>query len=647
MNELKTLLGLIAQMTGSYGGISFGIVHFVFAALFFGFLFVFARAKHRETRSPRELLLMWGFGLGFSREMFMLLLAVVQALKWVDPVSLHVVFPPLEHAIRTASLIIVAAAYLRYLLDDEKITRRYLQAALGSTALCYLVTFWWWSQFIQANPASKFGQTWCDWVFHINSSSWFLLAAVILAVKVKGWQRNTVVTAFSFFFIADFLKLPDMALGEAYENIFNPFGRLFYLSAIPMLGYIYVRETLQDLKHYTRSLETQVKARAIAEQMAQAKSSFLTTMSHEIRTPMNGVIGMTQLLANTPLNKEQEGFVSTIHKSGETVLLVLNNILDYSKIQADGIKLEHIVFNLSNLLYECRTIFSYQALQSGIQLDIQLAENLPKLVGDPLRIRQVLINLIGNAYKFTKLGQITVRVNLSLDSDTTACVRFEIQDTGIGIAQAQQAHLFEAYSQADPTIYRRFGGSGLGLSISQQLINLMQGEIGVRSELGKGALFWFSIPMEIAHTQVPLKAIPNDITAGEFSHLKILVVDDYPINLQVMTAQLQRLGVQAHTAVDGAQALQILMTKDSVFDLVFMDCEMPIIDGYVATQNLREWERQDKRKPIYVCGASAHALPEYRERAMASGMDEFITKPLRTEDLQKVLILATGGKPIH
>jgi hypothetical protein len=159
MDTLKALLGLLSQLTGSHGGISFGIVHFVFAATFFGLLFAFTHYKYRESHSPRERLLLWGFGLGFAREVFMLLLATVQALKWLDPVSLHVVFPPLEHAVRTASLIIVAAAFIRYLLDDTRLTRRYLQVALSATALSYLATFWWWAGFIQANPTSKFGQT--------------------------------------------------------------------------------------------------------------------------------------------------------------------------------------------------------------------------------------------------------------------------------------------------------------------------------------------------------------------------------------------------------------------------------------------------------------------------------------------------------
>jgi signal transduction histidine kinase/ActR/RegA family two-component response regulator len=639
MDSLKVLLGLISQLTGSHGGIRFGIVHFVFAATFFGLLFAFAHYKYRENHSLRERLLLWGFGLGFAREVFLLLLAMVQAFKWIDPVILHEVFPPLEHALRTASLIIVAAAFIRYLLNDALLTRRYLQVALSATALSYLATFWWWAGFIQAHPESKFGQTWCDWVFHINSSTWFLLAALLLGVKTRGWQRNTVVTAFLFFFMSDFLKLPDMAMGEVHEHIFNPIGRLFYLAGIPLLGYIFVRETLADLKRYTHSLETQVKARAMAEQMAQANSSFLATMSHEVRTPMSGVIGMTELLEKTPLNPEQQSYVNTIKQSGNTVLYVLNDILDYAKIEAGRLELELITFQLPALLQECHTLFAYQAHQTGIALETEFGDMLPPVVGDPLRIRQVLINLLSNAYKFTHKGKIALRVTSTPLGDQQVTIRFEVQDTGIGMTQEQQAHLFDAFVQADASISRLYGGSGLGLSISQQLAKLMHGEIGVRSTLGAGSLFWFSVPLHIAQAAPLAKADAGKHQPHDFAHLRVLLVDDHPLNQQVIAAQLKRLGVQAHVANDGAQALQLLMTEQGGFDLVFMDCEMPVMDGYVATQTLRAWEQAQQRKATFVCGASAHAMPEFRERALATGMNQFITKPLRIEDLQQILLI--------
>jgi signal transduction histidine kinase/ActR/RegA family two-component response regulator len=639
---INTLLNMLAQITGGRGGIDHVIVNYVIGAILFWILFAMALAKYRQKPSPREHLLLWGFGLGLAREVFMIVLAFVQAIGWVDPVALHVIFPPLEHAVRTASLVVVAGAYLHYLLYDMALTRRYLQMAVGATVLSYLATFWWWADFITANPKSKFGQVWPDWVFHINSSFWFALAAYVLASRTRGWKRNTVVTAFICFFIGDFLKIPDMALQEVYVKIFTPISRLFYLSGLFMLGYIYIRESVLQLRTYTKVLEAEIRGRTVAEQAAQAKGNFLATMSHEIRTPLNGVIGLAQLLEQTPLSAEQRSFVSTINHSGQATLQILNDILDYSKVEAGRLQIERLPFKLHNLTDECRDLFLHLSQASGVALELDLEAKLPPMViGDPLRVRQVLTNLLGNAFKFTQQGKVVLRITSQPATPGKATVRFEVQDTGLGMTPEEQSRLFEAFTQADASTSRLYGGSGLGLSICHQLVKLMQGDIGVLSTPGQGSVFWFSVPMELApEAGAALAASPAPAwadTQQAFADLRVLVVDDHPLNREVLSAQLARLGLTAQMAHDGVQALALLLAKHPAFDVVLMDCEMPHMDGYSTTQRLRDWERTHQAAPLFVCGVSAHAMAEHHQRGLAAGMNDFITKPLRIEKLQQIL----------
>lgn len=280
----KVILDMVSQFTGGRGGIDHVIVNYGLAAIFYAALLVVARAKYKEQPQPRERLLVWGFSIGLARELFMIVMAMIQALGLVDPVTLHIVFPPLEHTLLGVAMVTIAAAYVRYLSDDVTLTHRYLGIAVTATLLSYAATFWWWAEYIQANPTSKFGQVWPDWLFHINASVWLIIPAVFLAVKTQGKVRNLVIPALSLFFLSEFLKIPDMALGEVYEHIFAPIARVFYLVAIAMLGYIYIYEQIADRQTYLHDLEGLVQKHTreleIALKELSKKNEQLNDLSH-------------------------------------------------------------------------------------------------------------------------------------------------------------------------------------------------------------------------------------------------------------------------------------------------------------------------------------------------------------------------------
>ena len=402
-----------------------------------------------------------------------------------------------------------------------------------------------------------------------------------------------------------------------------------------------VRDRTEALLLKTEEAE---RAKQQAETAVKAKSEFLANMSHEVRTPMNGMIGMTQLLADTPLNVEQKHYINTIQSSSEALLRIINDILDYSKIEAGKLDIEHTNFNLHQLLKECVSLFVLPAKERGLPIKTEIMSNVPCwMVGDPTRVRQVIINMLGNAYKFTERGTVTLRAYLRENKGADGVfIQFEVQDTGIGITTEQRERLFQSFSQADSSVTRKYGGTGLGLAISRSLVRLMNGDIGVKSIPSQGSIFWFYVQMshgtEPNQTQVTqkTKTKPNN-DYPNLSGLTVLIAEDNPINQMVIVGMLKKYNIVATVASDGLDALQVLMASQDMFDVVLMDCEMPNMDGYTATRRIRAWELQQQHIPTLIYGVSAHALAEYQQQGIDSGMNGFIVKPLKQEDLSKAL----------
>jgi len=474
------------------------------------------------------------------------------------------------------------------------------------------------------------------WLYrHLGPGSESLAILVVLFAAGRGLTLGLVAAGLCL--VLHFGLAHEM-LGMPWSAWLNG-GALATALALPLVAAVVGR--LRDLHErldaevaVRRKTESQLRdARHVAEAASKAKSEFLARMSHEIRTPMHGVLGMAQVLAETQLTVEQREHLDMMHESGKLLLAVLNDILDFSKIEAGRMELEPAPFELVPALREVRELLAPAAHNKGIDLQFEPAPDLVShVMGDSLRLRQVLLNLVGNAVKFTERGGVVIRARSHSLADDHVRLRIEVADSGIGISDAATKHIFEAFGQADASTTRVYGGTGLGLTICRQLVELMGGRIGCDSAVGQGSTFWFEVDLQRSFAP-PAMAAHGVPAPPARANGHVLVAEDNRINQVIARRLLETLGLQVDVVADGAAAVQA--SSKTAYDVMLLDCQMPVLDGYEASRRIRAAQGPGRRVPILAVTASA--LPGDHERCREAGMDAVLLKPLQADELREAV----------
>jgi PAS domain S-box-containing protein len=390
-----------------------------------------------------------------------------------------------------------------------------------------------------------------------------------------------------------------------------------------------------------RAAEEREKAREAAEQANQTKTIFLANASHELRTPLNGVLGMTELLLQTRLNTEQAELTESIRQSGTALLTLVNDLLDLSRIESGKLQYQPAPFQLRQTVRTALQMVSQDAHEKELELTAELDESVPEwLMGDEGRIRQILVNYLNNAVKFTDSGSVSLAISASAEASSSVTLLISVRDTGAGISPELRENVFKLFWQADASAARKHGGLGLGLALSARLAELMNGSVGVESTPEVGSTFWLKIPLRVAFAPCGASGAPE--SAASLKGLRVLVAEDNAINQKLITKALAKLGCEAFIAPNGRAAVQLYERGE--YDLVLMDCQMPELDGYEATRQIRKRQREESRPAIPIVALTAHGMASDRDKCLEAGMDDHLVKPLKLEALQKALEFWSGKR---